>query len=192
MKHLPILLLASLAALAAEKKPLPNQAGNDNIELAGSLLLEPQEIRQALGAGMGPGYLAVRIKATPKTDELMRISPDDFVLLSRKNGERSPALAPALIAGKGGLVVKAAAEQPGGDGTRTNGPVWGGVTARSGGETADDAQLLAALQAKILPEKETKTGVEGLLYFALDGKLKPKDVSLVYQGPGGKLVMDFK
>jgi hypothetical protein len=191
MKYLAILTIA-LAANAADKKPLPNQAGNDNIELAGSLLLETPEISQAAGGDLGRGYVIVRIKVTPKTGELMRISPDDFVLLSRKNGERSPALAPALIVGKAGLVVKAAAEQPGGDGTRTNGPVWGGATPQQGGNNATNAEFQKALEQKMLPETDTKTGAEGLLYFALDGKLKPKDVSLVYQGRGGKLVMDFR
>ena len=42
-----------------------------------------------------------------------------------------------------------------------------------------------------MPDKETKTPVEGLLYFSISGaKLKPKDVSLVYNGAAGKLIMD--
>ena len=201
-------LLAMICAatlFAAEKKPLPNQAGNDDAELAGTLLLERTEIQQALGADLGPGFIVVRIKVTPKTDTEMRVSPDDFTLLSRKDGDRSPALDPSQIAGRTALVVKPAAEQPGGDGTRTNGPIWGGVTMRKApASTAADppdpkvekseqrSPLLGALKEKILPDKETKTSVEGLLYFALNGKLMPKDVSLIYKGPAGKLVMDFK
>src|SRR5262249_16821711 len=133
--------------------------------------------------------------------------PDNFTLISRKDGDRSPALEPTQIAGQGALVVHPAAQQPGGDGTRTNGPIWGGVSVRAGKSAANkegdgpepkldnsipETPLLGALKEKILADMETKTPVEGLLYFNLGGKLKPKDVSLIYKGPAGKLVMDFK
>ena len=42
-----------------------------------------------------------------------------------------------------------------------------------------------------LPDKETKEPVEGLLYFPIDGKIKPKDLAVIYKGPAGKLVMEF-
>ena len=142
---------------------------------------------------MGAGYMLVQIKVTPKGDAALRVGPDDFTLLSRKNGDRSPALDPQQIAGTGGaLIVKPAAQQPGGDGTRTNGPIWGGVTPKTGGAKDGDSRLLGVLKEKALQDQETKKPVEGLLYFALDGKLKPKDVSLIYKGPAGKLVIDFK
>ena len=204
---LPILLTSAVALLVAEKRPLPNQAGNDDIDLTGTVLLERQEVQQALGADLGPRYVLVRIKVTPKADAGLRVGPDDFTLLSRKDGERSPALEPSQIAGKGELVVKAAAQQPGGDGTRTNGPIWGGVTVRAGSSkkapdsdtpepkidnTVEENPIIGVLKEKILPDTETKAPVEGLLYFMMDGKLKPKDVSLIYKGPAGKLVIDFK
>jgi hypothetical protein len=192
MKRLaPILLTAALAL--AENKTLPNQAGNDDVDLAGTLMIERQQIQQELGLDMGAGYMLVRIKVTPKSDAGLRVGPDDFTLLSRKDGERSPALDPQQIAGTGGaLIVKPAARQPGGDGTRTNGPIWGGVSPIAGGAKEGDSRLLGALKEKALQDQEIKKPVEGLLYFALDGKLKPKDVSLIYKGPAGKLVIDFK
>ena len=107
--------------------------------------------------------------------ESLRISPDDFTLISRKDGERSPALSPTQIAGAGALVVKPAAKQPGGDGTRTNGPIWGGISiggprvgAGNGSANkpmATDAKIddsipenpiLPLLKEKVLPDKETK------------------------------------
>ncbi len=200
-------------AFAADIKPLPNQAGNDNIELVGTLIIDRQDIQQALGGDLGAGYIVVRIKCTPKNEESLRIGLDDFTLLSRKDGERSPALSPTQIAGAGALVVKPAAKQPGGDGTRTNGPIWGGVSiggARGVGagngnankpgavdakidDSIPENPILPLLKEKILPEKETKDSVEGLLYFSMEGsKLKPKDVSLMYKGAGGRLVMEFK
>ena len=205
---LPLLLLPICMLLAGEKKPLPNQAGNDDMDIAGTVILERQEVEQALGADLGPRYVVVKIKVTPKADAGLRVSPDDFTLLSRKDGERSPALEPSQIAGKGELVVKPAQQQPGGDGTRTNGPIWGGVTVRAGSSkkktesadtpepkvdnTVEENPIIGVLKEKILPDAETKKPVEGLLYFMMDGKLKPKDVSLIYKGAAGKLVMDFK
>lgn len=191
MKYSAILLLCAAAAYA-ERKPLPNQAGNEDIELAGTVLTDPQEIQQAVGAALGPGYVVVRLKATPKNENGLRVSPDDFTLLSRKDGQRCPALSPGEIAGQAALVVKPAAEQPGGDGTRTNGPIWAGVSTQIGKGGSANEPLRAALEGKILPDKETKSAVEGLLYFAIDGKVKPKDLSLLYKGRAGRLVMDFR
>ena len=51
---------------------------------------------------------------------------------------------------------------------------------------------MALLEEKILPDKEIKTSIEGLLYFLMDGKTKFKDITLIYKGPAGRLVMDFK
>jgi hypothetical protein len=44
-----------------------------------------------------------------------------------------------------------------------------------------------------LPDQETKGSVEGLVYFSMEkSKVKSKDVSLLYKGSGGRLIMDFK
>jgi hypothetical protein len=169
---LPILLVPTLAAMAGEKKPLPNQAGNDDVDLAGTVILERQEVQQVLGADLGAGYVLVRIKVIPKADTGLRVSPDDFTLLSRKDGERSPALEPSQIGGKGALIVRPAVTQPGGDGTRTNGPIWGGVTVRAGSskkagklddgsdakvdDTVEESPMLGVLKQKILPKRRQK------------------------------------
>jgi hypothetical protein len=197
-----VVSLGGAPAIFAENKPAPNQASNEQVALAGTVMLDRLEIRDALGTDLSPGYAVVRITVTPKTaasgsgNAALRVSPDDFTLLSRKDGDRGGALDPNQIAAPGGaLIVKPAARQPGGDGTRTGGPIWGGVTVRASDGKAVNTEnnpLLNALKAKLLPDGETKTPVEGLLYFAIDGKLKPKDLSLIYNGPAGKLVIDFK
>ncbi|HEX5432305.1 MAG TPA: hypothetical protein VFW83_10075 [Bryobacteraceae bacterium] len=188
-----VLLLTSMALLAADKKPAPVQATNGDIDLTATVMLDQQDIRQALGADLGKGYIVVRLKASPKTGKPVWIGPEDFTLLSHKNGDRCQALAPGQIAGGGGaLVVKAAAEQPGGDGTATNGPVWGGVAAAKGKNTAGNRALLEQLRQKILPGKQTQAPLEGLLYFEIDGKLKPKDLTLLYHGTAGRVALDFK
>ena len=200
---------------AGEPKPLPGQAGNDDIELIGFVVIDRGEITQAIGADLGPGYVIARMKVSPNTEKPLRISAGDFTMICRKDGQRSTALAPGQIAGAGALVVKAAANQPGGLGTTTNGPVWGGVgmgggrgagnsasndrglearVDNSSNKSADgkESPLLTALKSKVLPDKDSMQPVEGLLYFPIDGKVKPKDLAIVYKGPAGKLVMEFE
>src|SRR5580658_7023798 len=116
MKVVFILTLVLTLGVAGDRKPLPGQAGNDNIELVGSVILDRQEIQQALGADMGAGYVVARMKVTPKTEKPLRISADDFTMVSGKDGQRCAALDPGQIAGKGALIVKRAATQPGGAG----------------------------------------------------------------------------
>ncbi len=190
------------AAFAADQKQLPNQAGNDGIDLQGTVLIGAPDIREALGGndlagpGVDPGIIVVRIKVTPKAPKPPRVGPDDFTLLSRKNGDRSPALTPNQVAGGGSvLVLKPAAEQPRGDGTAAGGPVWAGATKRktSSGEPGD-SPIIPVLAKYLLPDQDVKAPEEGLLYFSIENKqkLKPKDLSLIYNGEAGKLVIDFK
>jgi hypothetical protein len=221
MKFTSTLLFTALIVSAADIKPLPGQAGNDDIELTATPIIDRDGVTEAVGQDMGSGYILMRIKVTPK-DKALRISPDDFTVICRKDGQRSTALEPGQIAGKGALVVKAAANQPGGAGTATNGPIWGGVGGIGMGsrganpgkdapvgvqadngdkdrgnpdkpkEKEKDNPLLAALKAKSLPEVETKDPVEGLLYFLIDGKYKQKDLALFYKGQAGRLTMEFE
>jgi hypothetical protein len=210
----PILVLMLIAAASAgDRKPLPGQAGNDDVELVGSVIIDRDEIEQALGADMGQGYVMARIKVTPKTEKALHISSDDFTMIDGKDGQRCQALSPGQIAGKGALVVKAAPNQPGGLGTRTNGPIWGGIGpvstgtrsapppnpndapaphVESGNKDEKDSPLLAALKAKGLPDADSLEPVEGFLYFAIDGKFKPKDLRIIYQGQAGKLIVEFE
>ncbi len=208
MKSLLTLAILATLPLCAERKPLPGQAGNDDVELVASVIINPDEIKDALGADLGPGYIVARMKVTPKTDNPLPVSLDDFTMISGKDGQRSVALEPGQIAGKGALVVKPAANQPGGVGTATNGPIWGGVAGLGGGNRrpADpgvdtkvesgkdqkDNPLLPILKAKVLPEKESTDPVEGLLYFTIDGKVQPKDLRILYTGKGGRLIIEFQ
>jgi hypothetical protein len=204
-------LTFALVAFAGEKKPLPGQAGNDDVELVGSVIIDRDEIKQALGGSdLGAGYVLARMKVTPKTEKPLRISPDDFTMVSRKDGQRATAISPGQIAGRSTLVVKAAPEQPGGLGTMTNGPIWGGIgmgrgggggnskstpsgTSEVGKVKTDEKEnpLLEVLKAKVLPDADSVEPVQGLLYFTIDGKIKPKDLAIIYKGGGGRLVMEF-
>jgi hypothetical protein len=196
MKIVVALMTAALSAFAADPKTLPNQAGNDDVDLEGTALIDHKDIQQALGADLEAGFVVVRIKVIPRAGHSIRVSPDDFTLISRKDGDRSGALAPSQIAGSSVLVVTHARGKGGqsSPGCCTTGPQ--GNLADSHVETKDTADdnspLMAALKSKGLPERETKDPVEGLLYFAIESKVKPKDLSLVYKSPFGRLEMEFK
>src|SRR3974377_1742918 len=118
-------IVICLSALATDRKPLPNQAGNDDIDIFATVILDKQEIRQALGGQeLADGYAVVKVKVVPKADQSLRVGPDDFTLLSRKDGERSPALDPAQITGQAGLILKAG-PQPSRMSTGSKGTLWG-------------------------------------------------------------------
>jgi len=193
VKYLTLLGILSaslgLSSLGEDIKSLPNQAGNGNIDLAGTAIVDGKEIQQVLGASLGPGYVVVRIKASPRTAEAIRIGSDDFTLISRKDGERSAALDPEQIAGGGdSLILTSRTHYDGSPGvSNTTVSVSPGKSRK-----APDTALLGMLKGRMLPDKETKEPVEGLLYFLMEGKNKPKDLGLLYNGPAGRLAMDFK
>jgi hypothetical protein len=181
-------------AVAADKKVFPGQAGNDNIELAATMMIDPAQIHQAVGSDLGPGFVVARVKATNKTGEAMRIGPADFTVVSRKDGDRADALAPGQLAGGSALIIKrnrAGREYA----EQSNQPGFTGVQGVSDSGKPKDDVLLAALKAKEFPDQDTKPNgsLEGLLYFSLENpNIKSKDLALLYKGPGGHLTMEFK
>jgi len=201
-----LILFASFAALllhAGDRKQLPGQAGNDDVDLEGSVVLGHDEVTNVVGGDIGEGYVVVRIRVIPKGEKPLRIGPDDFTMLCRKDGQKSMALAPSEIAGKGELIVKRGTA----DGSKSGiyaGGIGGGLGSSPGtvqrdvikgtqiNDNAKANPALASLTEKVLPDKESKTPLEGLLYFSINGKLKPKDVALVYKGAAGKLIMEFE
>jgi hypothetical protein len=196
-------VIGALLCLGGERKQLPGQAGNNDVDLEGSVIIAHDEVTEAIGSDIGEGYVVVRMKVMPKGEAPLRVGPDDFTIICRKDGQRSQALAPSEIAGKGAMVVKHGTAD-GGKSSWGVGGMGAGVGSSPGtvqrdvikntqiDDTAKEGPGLAALTAKILPDKETKTPIEGLLYFSVNGKLKPKDLALVYNGAAGKLVMEFQ
>lgn len=202
-------------AVAGEKKPVgPASAGNDKVELVASVHATPEEVQQVLGASLPAGIVIVKITVTPKGGETLRIDPDDFTLLSYKDGQRSGAYAPSQIAGSGTMVVTARTTGGGMMSESGRGPSWGGIggsrpqsmggTGISGGgggsETTNEVKIkddgkenpvLTTLKERQLPRSEGETPTSGLLYFPLDGKHKLKDLALLYKGSAGRLTLEF-
>ncbi len=215
MRNFSILLLSAALTWAADKKPPVAQAASSQIAITATLYEGQEAVRQALGSGLGAGFIVVKVELAPKAGKTIAVSRDDFLLRSYNDGERCQPFAPTEIAGRGGLELSSnrratvMAENPG--------PVWGGIpgtgmprrlpgsggqigngsasggtetTVDSGGKDKEDP-LLAVLKSKVLQEKETSTPVSGLLYFSLEGKHKTKDLALQYAGPAGKLTLRF-
>ncbi len=212
------LLVLNAAAVAGDKKQLPitAQNANDSVEISAVAYLAKDDVKQVMGAEMPPSIVVVEVTFKPKKE--LKLFADDFLLRSYKDGQKSTPFAPSQIAGKGGLTITSSGMGGGMmTGGSPNGPIWGGLGGgrpqRMGGDggavgnTSDpnvndtaekdtnkekDNPLLAVLKQKALPEKETTEAVKGLLYFPLDGKHKAKDVTLVYEGQAGKLILEFK
>jgi hypothetical protein len=182
-------LILSCLASAADLKSLPNQAGNGNIDLAGTVYIDSKDIQQVLGITLDPGYIVVRIKVEPRMLGAIRISADDFTLVSRKDGERSEALAPNQIGGPANLILKSKTSHDGSAGVSSTSVNVAPANSKAAPSEGPSTKLL---ESKMLRDVETKEPVEGLLYFLLEGKNKPKDLGLLYKGPAGHLAMDFK
>ncbi|HEY3939484.1 MAG TPA: hypothetical protein VGL97_18780 [Bryobacteraceae bacterium] len=201
-------MLTALSIFAAKKVISPQtSAGNEQVDIIATISLSPEEVAQKLGADPGKGIVLLDVRVIPKTDKAVQISPDDFILLSHDDGERSKPFEPAEIAGQGALVVTNTA-----DGTKvkkTSSSVgFGGIMGGGGGSPGnsrvttlsskmDDKKkgndsLLEVLKAKELPQKESTEPIEGLLYFPLDGKHKLKNLAVLYRGPAGKLDLEFE
>lgn len=220
MRRILAVSLALLtSSLWAQKKTIePGFASSDEVEITATMHIDRAEITQLVGAELEKHIYVVEVKVRPKGEKPLRINLDDFVILKTDDGQRSTPFAPSQIASTGGLALKS--ERIGGWAHQGNGPVWGGVGSRApgrlpgnggaigsqtGGSDATGVQaqtktgtepadnpLLTVLKAKVLPEKETTETVSGLLYFPLEGKLKLKNLSLLYKAPGGKMEIVFQ
>ena len=211
------LLLSALALPGADNKKVePGFAQSDEVDLTASAILERAEIDRAVGVPLDKGIYVVQVKVRPKGEKPIRIQLDDFIILKQDDGQRSTPFAPTQIASSSGLTLQS--QRLSGWGAQGNGPVWGGIgggrprqmpgnggavgsatggaevvqaTEKEAKEPAGGNPLLEALKSKCLPEKETNETVEGLLYFPLDGKVKLKDLLLIYKAPGGKMELRF-
>jgi hypothetical protein len=212
------IMLAAAAALmqAADKGPPAGQASNKLLRLEATAYLDKDAIDKAVGVEMEKNVVVIEVKLKPAAGQKVTVSLDDFLLRSDKDGQRTTPYAPTQIAGDSVLVISEK-WSGGGVAQQENGPAWGGIGGRpqrlpgngggvgNSGGTAEavtsvrddeppvkkDNPLLAALKAKILPEKEITAETSGQLYFLLEGKHKPKQIELIYKTPAGQLPVRF-
>ena len=202
-----LVFLVAATLLGAVDKKLPvEQTSNELVSISATALTDKEQIHQELGSDLGSDMVVVRVTFRPVSEKPIQINLDDFLLVCDKGDyQRAQPFAPSQIAGNATLVVTQQAGQGGGVSNRPSfgGFGLGGMVGSSPGSQAptnskvemkkSDEQnpLLAVLTAKGLPEKETKDEVSGLLYFQINGKVKPKDLELHYKGPGGQLALRF-
>jgi hypothetical protein len=200
-------LLIFLGVHAAAQKPKLHQARatSERIDIEATVYTGPAEVQPVVGHPLPEGFVVVEVKVRPREEGPIRISPDDFTLLSHRDGQKSSAFQPTQIAGKGALVVTQV-QGRGSIGAENPGPWFGGNRGRIGSPTGSITEtrgaiqedknvnqpLLDALKEKALPDKETADPVSGLLYFSIEGKFKKKELSLIYKGAAGRLVAEFK
>jgi hypothetical protein len=207
---LPCLIF--LTALGAAEKKLPiEQTSNDVLEISATPIIDKDQIQQELGSDLGGDIVVVRVQLRPVSNKPVKVSLDDFLLVSTKDGQRSQPFAPSQIAGDTALVLTPQGAKNGGIGSN-KGPKWGGMAGplglgggmgNSGSTSTKDTKvetvhsnepnpLLAVLKDKVLQEKEITEPISGLLYFQMIGKFKPKDLELHYKGPAGQMALRFR
>jgi hypothetical protein len=216
MKFLIRLLLLNALLAAAEKGPPSGQAANDKVAIDATLFAGKDAVRDEIGSDLGGYFLVVRVKLTPKSGTLA-VLRDDFLLRNTNDGQKCRPYAPTQIAGSSALVISQTGSgavmaedtqpiripraggppiridrtpQTAGNTASTSGTANATVIPARKGEKEDP--VLTVLKEKVLPEKETGEPLSGLLYFSLEGKQKPKNLELVYQGPAGKLLLRFR
>ena len=195
----------SVATLCAADKKLPiDETSNDVLAISVSAPLDKDQIKQELGSDLGADIIVIRLTARPVSDKPVQLSLDDFLLISGKDGQRSEPFAPGQLAGSDSLVVTSTGMRKSGLGKPSifGGIGIGGIGSSGAAPTPDvkvqesrdekENPLLAALNAKILPEKEITAPVSGLLFFQIVGKVKTKDLELRYKGPAGPMALRFR
>ena len=196
----------SVSMLCAADKKLPiDETSNDLLAISVSAPLDKDQIKQELGSDLDADIIVIRLTARTVSEKPVQLSLDDFLLISGKDGQRSEPFAPGQLAGSDSLIVTSNGARNG-LGDHSHRPTFdlGGIGIGSPGstpppdlktqESRDEKEnpLLAALNAKILPEKEITEPISGLLFFQIVGKVKTKDLELHYKGPAGPMALRFK
>lgn len=226
MRLLALAVLSGILAHGADRPEWRGRAGDMEVSLEARLYFEREQIRQVLGHDPGPGIVVVEVTVTPVPGKVVELDPDDFLLRSDRDGQRSRPLDPAQIAGSAVMVISSRggtqgtgmAEErrvpwgvpgiPGG--SSTGGPPRGipmpGQSPNVGTATADTSEavasveenrekksspLLEALQARKLAAGRLEGPRTGLLYFLIEGKVRAKDLELVYRKAPPRLHIRF-
>ncbi|HLH03186.1 MAG TPA: hypothetical protein VKX25_10475 [Bryobacteraceae bacterium] len=205
------LMLVAAGTLLGSKKVISptTSASNEQVDIVATIVLDETEITQKLGADPGKGIALLEVRVTPKTDQPVQVSPDDFILLAHDDGERSKPFEPEQLAGNGAMVVTSKEDTvkrtgstigmggimmggAGGGNASPGNPTPKTIHTKMDSKNQGNAGLLEALKAKQFPTTDAKDEVSGYLYFPLDGKHKLKNLAVLYRGPAGKLNLEFQ
>src|SRR5258708_1502046 len=92
--------------LCASDKKLPiEETSNDLIDISATAMLDKEQIKQELGSDFGGDIVLVKVTVRPVSDKPIKVSLDDFLLVSGRDGQRSEPYSPSQIAGSDVLVV---------------------------------------------------------------------------------------
>jgi len=211
LKFVLILALASAGWAQEKKPLATGAGGDRKVAIEATAYYTREQTKEFLGHDPGENVVVVAVKLRPAQGEPLRLNREDFLLRTDGSGGVSRPQEPAQIAGTTAMVVKSVAggagrpmsEQrripigvpgvPGSGGSipvPNEAPGVGSATAdtsvaqatfEKGKEEKKANPLLEVLQARQLAEGEYDEPVTGLLYFQLEGKLKPRDLELVYR-----------
>ncbi len=200
MRSVIAFVASACLALAADKRLPAGEASNGAATLQAGVL-DDEHLQQIFASDFGRTYVVIEVTLTPKGATPLDVKLDDFLLRSEQTGAHSGPLSAYQIGGQGGLVVTRGPQSNGrGNGWSFGGMMGGGGVTQvapppnSKVEAKDDRErdpLLGMLQRKILPEKSYTEPVTALLFFPLE-KERPKNLSLQYTTPAGKLRFKFK
>src|SRR6476659_4933198 len=100
MRYLLSLVLLTVFTCAAKDKTRPTgEAGNDNVDIYATPLLDKDQMKAAVGAELPPGIVVVQVRIVPRGDNSLSVSRDDFQIISHKDGQRSGPFVPSQIVG---------------------------------------------------------------------------------------------
>jgi hypothetical protein len=214
----PLLLLSFVLPLAAAEPPQWFNIKLRDMDVKARLVRERPAIAQLLGNDLDGDFILVEMNLTPLYGAKIELKRDDFLMRTYRNNDTSTAQSPDRIAGDSELVLGKAETVTvgiysqstsgipvgGAPGTGTRPRRIGGEETLSGGgvqsketpevtqrDSGQEGGLRGRLQSNELPLGVVDDVVHGYLYFQLSPKEKPKDLTLNYDGPGGKFQIQF-
>src|ERR1700731_1644066 len=104
LRFLAILSLLAPAQAADKKLPI-EQTSNDLVDITATAILDKEQIRQELGSDFGGGIVLARVTVRPETEKHIKVSLDDFLLVTGRDAQRPEPYSPSQIAGSDVLVV---------------------------------------------------------------------------------------
>lgn len=196
-----LLLLGCVVLLTASGKKDKRIVGtargeNQDVIVEATLYMDPESVKDAVGADLGADYFVANVKVEPKYGKEIDLDRDDFTLRTDKDGAKAQPFAPSEMAGDGAVLVVPQQRVAGNQGAILYGygvaPQVNGPAVLKKDNSPAEASLEKTLAAKVLPEGKITQPASGLLYFSL-GKQKMKDLELLYGKPGAnRISLRFK